>query len=101
MKKRSLTLLSLALTGFVGASLQGAVILSDDFSGYSAGSINGDTGNPQTGSYQDTWTGFTSGGFANFTADGWLEITRPSGSFNGAYRARISILPERRAVAVR
>ncbi|MGC9451817.1 MAG: PEP-CTERM sorting domain-containing protein [Oceanipulchritudo sp.] len=83
------TLLSLALAGFVGASLQGSIILSDDFSGYTPGLINGDAGNPQTGSYDNTWTGFTSGGNANFTADGRLQITRPSGSFNGAYSAFI------------
>jgi len=75
---------------FLAHSLQAAVVLSDDFSGYTTGPINGDGGNPQTGSYTDNWAGTTSGGLSNFTADERLQITRPSGSFNGGYYSRIN-----------
>lgn len=93
--------LSLALCGLVGASLPGALVLYDDFDGYTAGTVNGDTGLADTGSYSGNWAGDTAGGVATFetgaglsypgmtTTDGVLQIQRSSGSFAGFYNARI------------
>jgi len=105
-------LLTLALGGVIGASLQGAVILYDDFSDYSAGNVDGVAGSATTGSYggavgsgsPSDWDGDDAGGFATFetgtglsypgmtTTDGVLQINRPSGSFNqGFYNANNSV----------
>jgi hypothetical protein len=70
-------LLTLTLSGFIGASLQGAVILADSFAtgsgDYTAGdALSTQTGTPETGAYGNPWGGqaFTSFGDPLVSASG-------------------------------